>query len=90
VKTCRRAIITRPPWSDDREAQTKRTSGIGDDEPLDDDRSVLSPGPISSPESRASPVMTNRVSLSSVMTSLQPLSGGKLLLEPISSTSLEV
>ena len=43
VKTCRRAIITRPPWSDDREAQTKRTSGIGDDEPLDDERFVSSP-----------------------------------------------
>ena len=84
-------VSTRPPWSDMREAQTNETtSGIGGDEPLDDDRSVLSPGPISSPKSRASPVMTNRVSLSSVMTSLQPLSGGKLLLEPISSTSLEV
>ena len=57
-------ISTRPPWSDNREAQTnKTTSGIGGDEPLDDDRSVSSPGPISSPESRSSPVVTNRTSL---------------------------
>ena len=49
-------VSTRPPWSDNRKAQTNETtSGIGGDEPLDDDRSVLSPGPILSPESLSSP-----------------------------------
>ena len=61
-------ISTRPPWSDNREAQTNETtSGIGGDEPIDDERSV------------SSPELTNRTSsMSSAKASLQPLSGGKL------------